>query len=421
MKVLIFDTSSKMGAIGGAQRVAGNLFYELRKRGISTYYIGYRTDYIKNDWNAFFISAKSAQRGIKRSFEANRLGWVLDSIPSRIAYYSFYSLSGLNIENVEKWLSKVKPDVVLASSIQDYIVLKALKKHLGRAKLIYIEHANASGSYRSAFDYNIVGLTFGTGPFVGLEKARKRFFSFFDGVIALNRTQFMNASKYNRNVTIIHSSTLIDNVKIDQKKLVGFKKRLGIEKDGVVLYLGRLSEAQKNVSTLISAFRLLKSRKVKLLIVGEGKSRHLYEKMSLGDDRIMILGRVPEEDLAYYYSAADLYVLPSLWESFNATSIEAAYFGAGLLLSESSINEDIKEEFGSRLYLFNPLDAKQLRDKIEKFFTDKRLQKMLSSLSKEIADEYNKERQMDAYAEALRSLHESGVLPKPNLRSSASR
>ena len=40
-KVLIFDTSSRLGAVGGAQRVAANLFYELPKHGITTFYLGY--------------------------------------------------------------------------------------------------------------------------------------------------------------------------------------------------------------------------------------------------------------------------------------------------------------------------------------------------------------------------------------------
>ena len=412
MRVLIVDASSKLGAVGGAQRVAGSLFYELRKRGISTYYLGYKTEYIGNDRNAFFISSGMAQRSVKRSIEGSAFSRLVESVPSRMAYYSLYSLTGIPMNNVESWLAMVKPDIVLSSSIQDYVMLKQLRKHLGGAKLVYIEHANASGAYGSAFDYNILGLTFGTGPFVGLEAARRRFFGFFDGVVALNKEQYRNIKRFNRNVTIIHSAMLMGQGHVDGMALKRVKRRLGVrDGDNVVLYLGRLAEAQKNVSSLILSFKAIKKQGMRLLIVGDGKSRQLYGDMSSDDKRITVTGRVPENMLGCYYSMAGLYVLPSVWESFNATFIEAAHFGAALLLSKKSINEDIAERFGSRLYTFDPSDMAELRRKIERYFSDKRLRTRLRLLSKEIAEEYGKKKQMDSYALALREFNMGGRFP----------
>jgi glycosyltransferase involved in cell wall biosynthesis len=411
MKVLIIDVSGKGGiAKGGASRVAGNLFYELRSRGIKTYYLGYRSEYIGKCSNAFLLKGGSAQRTARELLNKAKLNKIIsESRAGRIAYYSAYSLTGVVLSNAGSWLSQIKPDVVIANSIQDFIVLKRLKPYLGGAKIIYVEHANASGDYPSAFNYNILGLTFGTGRYVGLEAARKRFFKFFDGIVALNMEQFRNVKRYNRNVTVIHSSMLIADKRVDGTRLDKLRRFLGMgDSDRVVLYLGRLSEAQKNVGALILAFKGIEDEKLKLLIVGEGKSKELYDAMSKGDNRITITGRVREDMLAYYYSLADLYVLPSIWESFNATFIEAAYFGAALLLSEKSINEDIVERFGKRLYTFEPSDVNELQKKIEKYFADATLRKKLKGLSKEIAQEYSKKRQMDSYAAALKKLHEKG-------------
>ena len=149
---------------------------------------------------------------------------------------------------------------------------------------------------------------------------------------------------------------------------------------------------------------------MKLLIVGEGRSKELYDAMAKGDSRITITGRVHEDMLAYYYSLADLYVLPSLWESFNATFIEAAYFGAPSLLSTKSINEDIVKKFGKRLYTFEPSNVDDLQKKVERYFADPALRKRLKGLSKEIAQEYSRKRQMDAYAKALETLYKTGRL-----------
>ncbi|OJI08249.1 MAG: hypothetical protein BK997_00890 [Candidatus Micrarchaeum sp. ARMAN-1] len=409
-RVLIFDTSSRLGAVGGAQRVAANLFYELGKHGIETFYLGYKTDYFKGPHkNAMFLK-ESKQKALKQAGERHSMQRLIESRLVRAGYYTSYSLRGINTSEMEAFLSKIKPDVVLASSILDYVILKRLKGKMPNAKIIYIEHANASGKYEGAFDYNIMQLTFGTGPFVGLERARKRFFGFFDGVIALNMEQYDAVKKYNGNVSIIHSSSLLEGSKPDRAHLGHFKKELGLKGRKTVLYLGRLAEAQKNVSSLIKAFMMIKDAGLRLLVVGDGKSRSLYEQMSSKDSRIKIVGRVEEKMLPYYYSSADLYVLPSIWESFNATFIEAATFGAPLLLSENAVNRDIKERFGKKLLLFNPNDIEGLREKMQIAIYDRAERNKLISLSRDIAKEYSKKAQMDAYASAIKRLLDSGKL-----------
>jgi len=74
-----------------------------------------------------------------------------------------------------------------------------------------------------------------------------------------------------------------------------------------------MAEAQKNVSTLIKAFKMIEDKDLRLLLVGEGKSLPMYMKLAEGDKRIIFTGRVSDADLPSYYSIADLYVLPSFW------------------------------------------------------------------------------------------------------------
>ncbi|MEM3827340.1 MAG: glycosyltransferase family 4 protein, partial [Candidatus Micrarchaeaceae archaeon] len=401
MRVLIFDVSSRLGAVGGAQRVAANLFKDLPKYGIDTYYIGYSTEYLNKNSHTFILK-ESKQKSMKATFEKANMHWLIESRPARIAYYSFYSARGINTSELGEWVKKVNPDIVVSNSIADFVVLRRIRDLLPKARLLYIEHANASGEYRSTFDYNILPLTFGTGVFVGLENARKRFFRFFDGVIALNKEQKSAVSRYNKNVTVIHSSSLLPAVKIINKRLNAMRDRISPKGNRIVLYLGRLAEAQKNVSTLIKAFKAIRDRRINLLIVGEGKSMPLYKNLASEDERIIFTGRVPEKDLGYYYSMSDLYVLPSKWESFNATFIEAATFGLPLLLSEKSINSDIKERFGGRLFTFNPEDAAELKKKLVEFFSDAKLRHRLIELSHEIAKEYSKDKQIQSYAETLK-------------------
>ena len=411
MKVLIIDTSGKEGvAQGGASRVAGNLFHELRKRGIKTYYLGYRNELIRGDSSTFIMGGAGVQAKARSLAKAGALRSLAETRAARIAYYSVHSIVGVALGGAARWIEELRPDIVVASSVQDYITLKRLKPRLHGAKLVYIEHANASGSYASALDYNILGLTFGTGPYAGLEAAKRRFFTFFDAVVALNREQYRSVAKYNRDVVVIHSGMLMDPRRPTARQLDAARKGAGVsQKDGVVLYFGRLLEAQKNISSLIMAFKQIKSERLKLLIVGNGRSYQLYKDMSADDSRIKVIsGRVSDREAASYYCMADLFILPSLFESFNATFIEAAYFGDALLLSAKSINEDIIERFGDALYTFDPANASELKRKIERYFADRALRRRLAALSMEITREYSRKRQMDAYAAALNALYTTG-------------
>lgn len=413
VKVLIVDTSVKEGVtVGGGTRVAGNLFHELRERGIRTYYLGYRNELIGKGRSSFIISGGNVQATARRMARGGVLRGLSESRFARIAYYSTHSVIGVGLGNAASWLEEVRPDIVIASSVQDYVILKRLKRNLHGAKLVYIDHTNASGGYKGALDYSILGLTFGTGRYVGLEAAKKRFFSFFDAVVALNKEQYRSVLKYNRDVVVIHSSANIEIKAPTKAQMAGARKNAGAStKDGIVLYLGRLQDAQKNVSALILSFKAIRSDRLRLLIVGNGKSASLYEEMAEGDNRIRVIsGKITDKEVAAYYSIADLYVLPSVWESFNATFIEAAHFGAGLLLSTKSINEDIRERFGKRLYTFGPSNASELKKKIERYFSDAALRKDLKKLSKEMAQEYSRKRQMDAYAGALDTLYKTGRL-----------
>jgi D-inositol-3-phosphate glycosyltransferase len=109
------------------------------------------------------------------------------------------------------------------------------------------------------------------------------------------------------------------------------RQRIGVRDDEeLVLYVGRI-EPLKGIDRLLAAVgRLQKTRPVKLLIVG-GDDRPLPEfqrlkelREELGvEDSVVFVGRVAQEDLRYYYSAADVFVLPSHHESFGMVALEA--------------------------------------------------------------------------------------------------
>ena len=105
--------------------------------------------------------------------------------------------------------------------------------------------------------------------------------------------------------------------------------RFGVEKDGYILYLGRLVP-EKGITYLIDAFKSVKTHK-KLVIAGgssdtEAFAQELKERAA-GDERIIFTGFVQGRILEELYSNAYVYTLPSDLEGMPLSLLEAMSYG----------------------------------------------------------------------------------------------
>ena len=113
-------------------------------------------------------------------------------------------------------------------------------------------------------------------------------------------------------------------------------QRFGLEKDGYVLYLGRIVP-EKGVHYLIEAFGRLDTSKRLVIAGGVSDSREYYEQirsMATRDERIILAGFVEGRTLAELYSNAYAYVLPSDLEGMPMSLLEAMSYGCCCLTSD---------------------------------------------------------------------------------------
>jgi glycosyltransferase involved in cell wall biosynthesis len=97
------------------------------------------------------------------------------------------------------------------------------------------------------------------------------------------------------------------------------------ELDVVMLYVGRLA-AEKNLDLLAEAYRIACSRdaRVRLVVVGDGP---MAEALKTRCPEAVLAGRRVGDDLAMHYASADLFVFPSLTETFGNVTVEAMASG----------------------------------------------------------------------------------------------
>jgi D-inositol-3-phosphate glycosyltransferase len=118
------------------------------------------------------------------------------------------------------------------------------------------------------------------------------------------------------------------------------RQSLGLTEKRVVLSVGRI-EPLKGLDTLIGAFaRLEDPADTRLLVVGGtlGRDREIERLKSISaalglQDRVTFVGAVDQTELPTYFSAADVFVLPSHYESFGLVALEAMACGLPVVAS----------------------------------------------------------------------------------------
>lgn len=108
----------------------------------------------------------------------------------------------------------------------------------------------------------------------------------------------------------------------------------------VILFVGRLMR-QKAPLDLIKAFHYMNHAKAHLVMIGEGpllnKCQQLINELRL-NGKISMLGF--REDVAKWYQASSIFVLPSLWEGLPMTLLEAMSYGACCLATDIKGNRE---------------------------------------------------------------------------------
>lgn len=141
---------------------------------------------------------------------------------------------------------------------------------------------------------------------------------------------------------IFRNAMDLDNFLFDEEKKKGVREKFGIDKDAFLIgNVGRFC-FQKNHLFLIDVFNEVSKRdeNARLMLIGYGKLRDkIFAKIdALGlKDKVIDVGL--DEDLPKYYSAMDLFLLPSLYEGLPVVGIEAQAAGLPVVYSDEITKE----------------------------------------------------------------------------------
>jgi glycosyltransferase involved in cell wall biosynthesis len=167
----------------------------------------------------------------------------------------------------------------------------------------------------------------------------------------------------------------ISNPKVIQKVKNEFK----LSKK-VILYIGS-TRPYKNLPRLIKAFNLLcrENDNCYQLVIGVNDSRNisllrkLTKRYGLIDSTVFI-NNLTDEEIVALMNVAEIFVFPSLTESFGLPPLEAMACGTPVITSNAG---SLPEVVGDAALLVNPENVEDIASAIETVLTNKKLRKEL--------------------------------------------
>jgi len=148
------------------------------------------------------------------------------------------------------------------------------------------------------------------------------------------------------------------------------KQQLGLGDDKSILFVGRV-EPLKGIDKLLMAMTYLQNnQKLRLLVIGgDENSRHEMERLQRLcrelhiRDSVTFLGVIRQEELPRFYSAADVCVVPSYYESFGLVALESLACGTPVVATRVGGTESIIRQ-GKTGYVVLDNAPHRLADKI---------------------------------------------------------
>ncbi|MCD6398312.1 MAG: glycosyltransferase family 4 protein, partial [Candidatus Aenigmarchaeota archaeon] len=282
---------------------------------------------------------------------------------SYIDIEDIYSIkTPLGLKKIKKIIEKSKPDILhlhhRTSSIEFFV--KEIKSNIPMINTVH----SSTGSLR----LEVVDLV----HYIHYKKLAEKLQKYSDFVISVsdyNKEKLIENGLDKNKVTTIRNGINIEDYKVSKKEA---RKKLRIDENKkIVLFAGR-HVREKGLGYLLKAFKKIKE--AELIVLGEGPLTEFYKNL-YSYENIKFKGRVPNEEVSLYFSAADIFVLPSVYpEPQGVVLMEAMASKTALVATNTGGTPEVIKECKSGL-LVEPKSKEQIMKSLKKLIEDNKLRK----------------------------------------------
>src|SRR5207248_4821738 len=199
-------------------------------------------------------------------------------------------------------------------------------------------------------------------------------------------------------IDLVRNGVPLDRFRSDPAAREKSRADLKLKPDEVALLFAGSGWERKGLRFAIEAFELCRGHKLRLLVAGRGDARSYKPKRFFTKEPVRFLGEVGE--LRPIYAAADIFILPSIYDPFSNACLEALACRLPVITTRDNGFSEVIEDgvHGSIVDLPNNVGA--LRDAI-RFWSDESRRASARSITIERASQFDISRNVEATLKIL--------------------
>jgi UDP-glucose:(heptosyl)LPS alpha-1,3-glucosyltransferase len=179
------------------------------------------------------------------------------------------------------------------------------------------------------------------------------------------KDEIVNLYRYSPGkIDIVRNGVPLEKFRFDSELREKSREELNLKPDQTALLFTGSGWERKGLLFAIEAAALCGDRKMRLLVAGRGNAR-LYKTKSLRfwrEEPVHFLGEVA--DMLPVYAAADIFILPTIYDPFSNACLEALACGLPVITTRSNGFSEIIENGVHGSIVDHPGDLLALRDAI---------------------------------------------------------
>ena len=298
-------------------------------------------------------------------------------------------------------LLRYQPDLVVTSSFGLWTLLALLFKPIGRWRVII------------AYEGSAPGVDFLNSPLrLGI---RKLMVKIADGCISNSqggKNYLIDSLKANPRRVFAHPYEVPSPKSLIQHQSSVEFRSLEKQKP-VFLFVGRIIP-RKGLQLLLQACVLLRKQGINnysLWIVGDGEQRSELEafcQQNQLQDNIRWQGKVDYREINSYFQAADVFILPTLEDTWGVVTLEVMLFGKAVLCSAGAGSSELIVD-GKNGYVFEPDRPQELAELMQKFIVEPELAQIAGKRSRQMIAAYTPKKAAEFLISTIKSTQNINV------------
>ena len=255
---------------------------------------------------------------------------VLDPIYSFTPhFYDSYTMNFPSLLNSMADIYKSRPNRIVVSTPGPVGMLGMAMARILNIDCVTIYHTDFAAQVSSMFhDEALTGF---------IESAVNRFYAFSTHIKVPTR-EYMNILENQgyppEKMSLFKRGMTIKDMNENALWKKSFKQKQGIQPGLTLLWAGRVSK-DKNIDFMLQAYvEARQSREdINFILCGDGPDLERLKQQFPTHDRVHFTGRVSSRVMQQYYDIADLFVFPSITDTFGMVILEAQAGGVPALVS----------------------------------------------------------------------------------------